>query len=400
MHVYVNNGGAIYGNTADGAGDDVASIVKKAVETGDPYALLLSNRILGGGRASWYDDGAIKTAGDLGEAEEGAARYPGTSLYDGSVTETAKDLALYDEVESVAAQAAATVATLTITGNSAPRGGGIGTNGSVIIGTEDETCDVTVTKAWDDSNDARGLQPESVTVCLLRDGVRIDTAELSSDNGWTTTFEGLPQHKDGDLNTDSVYTVEEDEVPGYTTTVTGDATDGFTVTNKVIPDTTTSVKVTKAWDDGDDVQGKRPDSVTVTLLRDGESYATVELNDDNDWTYTFEDLPVHQVGSLDEASIYTVSEDQADSYQKPVITGDAASGFTITNTVVPVTPTPPTPTPQTPPTTTTTTVTTKKVAIPKTGDTTSTVAVGIAAGAGALLIAGALIARYRGRKEN
>lgn len=398
VHVYVNNGGAIYGNTAMGAGNDVASIVKKAAATGDPYALLLSNRILGGGRAAWYDDGAIKTAGDLGEAEEGAARFPGTNLYDGSVTETAKDLALNDKVESVAAQAASTVATLSITGNSAPRGGGIGTNGSVIIGMDDPVRDVTVTKAWDDSTDTRGLQPESVTVYLLRDGVRIDTAVLNAANSWTATFKDLPQHKDGDKTTDSVYTIEEDAVPGYATTITGDATDGFTVTNKVIPDTTTSVKVTKVWDDGDNARDLRPDSVTVTLLRDGESYATVELNANNGWTATFDDLPAHQQGSLDKDFVYTVSENQADGYKQPVITGDATSGFIITNTVVPATPTPPTP--QTPPTATTTTTVTRKVAIPKTGDTTPLTAIGVAAGVGALLIAGALIARYRGRKEN
>jgi len=114
----------------------------------------------------------------------------------------------------VAAQAASTVATLSITGNSAPRGGGIGTNGSVIIGMDDPVRDVTVTKAWDDSNDTRGLQPESVTVYLLRDGVRIDTAVLNAANSWTATFKDLPQHKDGDKTTDSVYTIEEDAVPG------------------------------------------------------------------------------------------------------------------------------------------------------------------------------------------
>lgn len=54
--------------------------------------------------------------------------------------------------------------------------------------------------------------------------------ELSSTNGWKAHFTDLPETK-ADGTTPIAYTVEEKPVPGYDSKVTGNATDGFTVTN-------------------------------------------------------------------------------------------------------------------------------------------------------------------------
>ena len=55
---------------------------------------------------------------------------------------------------------------------------------------------------------------------------------------------------------------------------------------------TTSVSVKKVWDDANNQDGKRPDSITVTLSNGTE----FTLNEANDWTATVEDLPMYDGG--------------------------------------------------------------------------------------------------------
>ena len=81
--------------------------------------------------------------------------------------------------------------------------------------------------------------------------------------------------------------VSETAVPGYTTQIIGDAQTGFTITNTKA-DRYTSLTVEKIWtlDNG----GKAAASVQVELLRDGQRYEIVELNEKNGWSYTWEQL--------------------------------------------------------------------------------------------------------------
>ncbi|MBF0911926.1 MAG: Cna B-type domain-containing protein, partial [Atopobiaceae bacterium] len=59
---------------------------------------------------------------------------------------------------------------------------------------------------------------------------------LDEAGNWTGSFSGLDKYTaDG---TEIAYTVKEDEVAGYTSEVSGDATSGFTVTNTQIPPNT------------------------------------------------------------------------------------------------------------------------------------------------------------------
>lgn len=104
----------------------------------------------------------------------------------------------------------------------------------------DQQVSVSVSKVWDDQNNADGTRPTSVTVHLYADGVDTGKSEVLSDaNGWTATFSGLDKNQIG-TSTAITYTVDEDEVEGYTAQVTGDATSGFTITNTHIPPTPTT----------------------------------------------------------------------------------------------------------------------------------------------------------------
>ncbi|MCD8116505.1 MAG: Cna B-type domain-containing protein [Oscillospiraceae bacterium] len=238
-----------------------------------------------------------------------------------------------------------------------------------------ETTSITVTKTWDDAEDQDGIRPESVTVELyVNDEPTGTTATLSEENDWTATFTGLATQSYDGLNDDNsvklkdnVYTVEEAAVTGYTTAITGSAAAGYTVTNSHTPETT-SVTVTKAWDDEDDQDGLQPESVTVTLYAGGTEAATATLNEDNGWTYTFTGLAKYSAGTEIE---YTVEEAAVTGYTS-VITGSAAEGYVITNSHTPEQTTEETATPSPTPTETPTEEPTPTPAETPTGEPTET----------------------------
>ena len=206
---------------------------------------------------------------------------------------------------------------------------GDASSGYVFTNTNTETVDVSGTKVWNDASDQDGKRPDSVTVNLLRDGTEVSTQTVTadSDGTWSFSFDDLAKY-DSDGN-EYTYTVSEDSVTGYTTTVAGDAASGFTITNSHTPETT-SVTVTKAWNDGNDADGLRPDSVTVQLYANGQASGdAVTLSSGNDWTYTWTDLAVYDNGS---AITYTVAETSVLDNYKSEVSGSSSDGFTITNT--------------------------------------------------------------------
>lgn len=82
--------------------------------------------------------------------------------------------------------------------------------------------------------------------------------------------------------------------------------------------------VYKKWKDSCHTS-RRPKSITVKLLCDGEQYGdSVELSSKTDWKYTWKDLDVNHE--------WTVSEDKLTGYKNPVITKTNDTTFVITNT--------------------------------------------------------------------
>lgn len=189
-----------------------------------------------------------------------------------------------------------------------------------------ETTEVNGTKTWEDNDDQDGARPESITVRLLANGSEIDSATVTEAENWAWSFADLPKYENG---TEINYSVTEDAVADYTTEY-----NGYDVVNTHAPGKT-SVTVTKSWNDENNLDGSRPESLTVHLLADGrDTGKTIVLNETNNWTDSFTDLDMYNNGSK---IVYTVSEDEIEGYTIS-ITGDAERGYKITNSHTPTTP--------------------------------------------------------------
>lgn len=183
-----------------------------------------------------------------------------------------------------------------------------------------EKTKVSVSKVWKDNNDQDGKRPESIQVQLKANGIPVGKqVTLSEKNNWNYVWKLLPKNKCGKA---IKYTLEEVNVPdGYVSSISGDAENGFVLTNTHTPETT-NVVVQKIWDDAENKAGKRPDSITVHLFNGEKEIAEKTISAADNWTYTFENLDKYQDG---EEITYTISEDEVEYYSV------SYDDFTITN---------------------------------------------------------------------
>jgi len=165
------------------------------------------------------------------------------------------------------------------------------------------TVSVPVVKTWNDNNDADGNRPAQVTVRLYADGVETASAALNAANNWSYTFENLPRNNDA--GEEIAYTILEDQVPQYRTTIRG-----YNVVNDYVPETV-SASVTKIWDDENDAAGMRPLSVAMSLSNGRETVAVAVLNESNGWSRTVNNLPAMLDG---QPAVYTWTEQQTLGY--------------------------------------------------------------------------------------
>ena len=115
--------------------------------------------------------------------------------------------------------------------------------------------------------------------------------------------------------------------------ISGNVETGYVITNIHEVEQTevekTDLTVTKLWDDENDKDGLRPESVTIKLLADGkETGQELILSESNNWTGSFTALDVYKADGL---IVYTIEEVKVEGYEV-VISGDVDSGFLVTNT--------------------------------------------------------------------
>ena len=183
-----------------------------------------------------------------------------------------------------------------------------------------QKININFTKVWNDTNNQDGIRPNKIKVNLYADGTKVDSKDLTTTSG---SFTNLPKKNGNKVIT---YTIKEDTVTGYTPTITGNQTNGFTITNKQNEYEKTSVTVLKNWDDEENKDGVRPDKITVHLLADGEKIKQQEITEEMNWTYTFDNLDKNKAGKEIK---YTITEDEIKYYETTI------DGFNITNTHIP-----------------------------------------------------------------
>lgn len=204
---------------------------------------------------------------------------------------------------------------------------------------KEEMIEIPVAKHWKDDEG----KIDSIHVSLLSEGHILAQQTLRRENEWKTSF-FVPLK---DVNGHEIsYDIVEAPVPeGYKSEVTGNTTDGFTITNtKVVPEVPSdptppgdstppskptppddstppsrpihkepksdrpskdpdllSITVVKKWtlDDG----GRAASVVTAVLMKDGVEWKTAELNEANGWTYTWNDLSRNHTWTVAEKAV-------------------------------------------------------------------------------------------------
>ena len=360
----ITNGASFFDNTAGtgannndttAAGDDVASISKNDPAT---QTLILSNNGLDNWLVHWYEDGKIDNS-YLG-ASNGSNRYPNTvnpPVDRGTLNGITDNISLKSIMSDQGKAAARTSAKVVVTGNKAPRGGGIGSNGEVDFGTSPSNYDkikLEVTKKWEtDNND----HVTSVTVGLFRvtksviDGVvlkdangnpidttgwtasqlseakikqlmesgsteyqQIDPVVLNDANNWKHSFVDLIKfnmvNDAQDTNNPFIYVVREMDSNGNWVQNESKANFG-TQTIKVAYETVTEATGDSKQTISNNVApeemtievkkdwvGKKASEVKVQLYKNGAPLGTVvTLNAANNWTTRFENLLVKDAGA-------------------------------------------------------------------------------------------------------
>ena len=229
-----------------------------------------------------------------------------------------------------------TVVEVTVTGYTSEVTGDAASGFTITNSYSPETVVVKATKNWDDANNQDGKRPTKITINLLADGQKVDSKEVqaAADGTWTATFEKLAKYKAGK---EIKYTVTEEAVAEYEATITD-----FTITNKYAPKEI-DYKVTKVWNDANNQDGKRPESVTVQLYKkvgDADPVAVEgkkltltakDKTDANTWVASFTNLPQYEAGK---EITYSIKEVDVPAGYESSVTGQVVTNNYTPKTVV------------------------------------------------------------------
>lgn len=343
--IYVNDGVALYENESK----DLyiyCNTKTYGAHSGNPK-YMLSRRMLGGPLNNWANkDNSIAIPEDA---------------YDKEMTIGEHKSYLYLYNKNKASEFTRRIATVEISGNtSKTRGAGIGSNGTVIFGTDNKTTEVKVTKVWNDNENKNNKRPSSIKVKLManlegdnNNKYEVETIELNEKNNWSYEFKNLPSKSNGENIEYSVKEATEkdgeviEEKDGkikidgknYTVEYSYDE-DKKTNLIKNTPEEpdkkTKEIKVSKVWDTTKEKAIAKEIKV-VLIKNDKETEKTLTLNAENNWQGSFENLAVKDENG--NGINYTIKE-AGETDNKITFDGKefkvsykaSADGYTITNT--------------------------------------------------------------------
>ncbi len=192
----------------------------------------------------------------------------------------------------------------------------------------EDKVELTVNKVWSDNENANGKRPESIKL-LVKNGIQTVAEQVVTEaDKWKYTFTDLAKY-DSQGN-EVVYTVDEeavntDDLKFYTKEI-----NGTTITNTFnVPDEKVNIIVNKVWNDSNNANGKRPESIKLQV-KNGDIVVGEQAVTANDgWKYTASNLPKYD--NRGDEITYTVDEVEVQDNDLMFYT-KSVNGSTITNT--------------------------------------------------------------------
>ena len=202
-----------------------------------------------------------------------------------------------------------------------------------------ETTSISVEKVWNDNDNQDGVRPASIKVKLymkiLDNNIAVankEPLELNASTFWKAEFKDLPKYAKGieikyivkEVNEQADATIKGTEYKvAYDDSIINENGKYIKITNSYTPKTT-SVSVEKVWEDKNNQDGVRPDSINVQLYKTvGTTTTSVEKVKltNSKLTHTWTELPQYEKGTEIK---YTVRE--LDSNGNPVEDGKQING--------------------------------------------------------------------------
>ena len=208
----------------------------------------------------------------------------------------------------------------------------------------DEKVNVAVTKNWDDNSNVNGKRPTSIKYVLNGGTTPVEqvvSGNTTTDENWSYTFANLPKYNE--LGNIINYSVEEQEVnvndfKFYTNKIIGDKDSGFRITNKfVVPEDKIQIQVTKHWEDNNNVNNRRPESINFVIKQNNSEIkskvVTGSRTTDENWSYTFDNLAKFDENGQEIDYVLEEQEVNADDmkFYTGTTSGNRKSGFVVTN---------------------------------------------------------------------
>lgn len=167
--------------------------------------------------------------------------------------------------------------------------------------------------SWDDQNDLHSVRPESVTVCLMKDGTQIGTKTVTAADNWEYDFGVFNEYvklSDGTYKRDS-YTVVQKPVNYYQT-----IQNGFDFKNTFELPESDGILVTVKWSDGANSYGMRPNEIKLHLYDGNEEIKTETVTVDSDAieTYVLFDVDEYEKNNIGKEFNYHVEQDAIPNY--------------------------------------------------------------------------------------
>ena len=167
--------------------------------------------------------------------------------------------------------------------------------------------DIEVTKVWNDNSNESGKRPNQIKI-ILKSGINEyeQVLNVTDENTQSIVFSNMPKY-DAQGN-EIEYVADEEEVEVGDLEFYTKQINNFEITNTfTVPESKTSIEVTKVWDDNNNMAKKRPENIIVELRdEEGKLAGTETLNELNGWKCIFTNLAKYNENA--EEKKYTIDE--------------------------------------------------------------------------------------------